>query len=58
VDLADFFPRGTNAAKLAQEAGRIKRLDEFRKPIGQLREASNGCHERYLKTERPCRFRD
>jgi cytochrome c556 len=51
TNFSDFYQRGTNASKLAQEAGRTRRLDEFRKLIGQLRGACNGCHEKYLKTE-------
>jgi cytochrome c556 len=51
ANFSDFYQRATNASKLAQEAGRTKRLDEFRKLIGQLREGCNGCHQRYLKTE-------
>jgi cytochrome c556 len=51
ANFSDFYQRATNASKLAQEAGRTKRLDEFRKLIGQLRESCNGCHHKYLKTE-------
>jgi hypothetical protein len=40
--LADFYQRSANAAKLAQEAGRIEHLDEFRKPIGQLQQDMSG----------------
>jgi len=51
TNFSDFYSRATNASKLAQEAGRTKRLDEFKKLIGELRGACNGCHERYLRTE-------
>jgi len=50
ANFADFYQRATNASKLAQEASRTKRLDEFRSLIGQLRAACNGCHEKYMKT--------
>jgi cytochrome c556 len=40
-----------NASKLAQEASRTKRLDDFRSLIGQLRATCNGCHEKYMKTD-------
>jgi cytochrome c556 len=32
------------ASKFAQEASNAKRLDEFRRLIGQLRAACNSCH--------------
>jgi cytochrome c556 len=51
TNFADFYQRATRASKLAQEAGRTKRLDEFRRLIGELRGACNGCHEKYMKTE-------
>jgi cytochrome c556 len=51
ANFADFYQRATNASKLAQEASRTKRLDEFRSLIGQLRAACNGCHEKYTKTD-------
>ena len=38
--LALLFGLGTKA----------KRLDEFRRLIGQLRAACNSCHEKYMKT--------
>ena len=41
---------GSTASKFAQEASNAKRLDEFRRLVGQLRAACNGCHEKYMKT--------
>jgi cytochrome c556 len=51
TNFVDFYQRATNASKLAQEASRTKRLDDFRNLIGQLRAACNGCHDKYLKTD-------
>jgi len=51
TNFSDFYSRATTASKLAQDAGRTKRLDEFKKLVGELRGACNGCHEKYLKTE-------
>jgi cytochrome c556 len=51
ANFADFYQRATYASKLAQEAGRTKRLDEFRNLVEQLRGACNGCHEKYMKTD-------
>jgi cytochrome c556 len=50
VNFADFYQRASTASKLAQDASNTKRLDEFRRLIGQLRAACNGCHEKYMKT--------
>ena len=51
TNYADFYRRATDASKLAQEASRTKRLEEFRSLIDQLRAACNGCHEKYLKAD-------
>jgi cytochrome c556 len=50
VNFADFYERASTASKFAQEASNAKRLDEFRRLIGQLRAACNRCHEKYMKT--------
>jgi cytochrome c556 len=50
ANFADFYQRASTASKLAQEASNAKGLDEFRRLIGQLRAACNGCHETYMKT--------
>jgi cytochrome c556 len=50
VNFADFYERASTASKFAQEASNAKRLDEFRRLIGQLRAACNNCHEKYMKT--------
>jgi cytochrome c556 len=49
VNFADFYQRASTASKFAQKASNAKRLDEFRRLIGQLRAACNGCHEKYMK---------
>jgi cytochrome c556 len=50
-NFADFYQRATIASKLAQEASRTRRLDEFKSLIGQLRAACDGCHAKYMKTD-------
>jgi len=50
VNFADFYERASTVSKFAQEASNAKRLDEFRRLIGQLRAACNRCHEKYMKT--------
>jgi len=50
ANFADFYRRAATASKLAQDASTAKRLDEFKRLIGELRTACNGCHERYMKT--------
>ena len=50
ANFADFYQRASTASKLAQDASNTKRLDEFRRLIGQLRGACNSCHEKYMKT--------
>jgi cytochrome c556 len=49
TNFADFYQRAASASKLAQDASNTKRLDEFRRLIGDLREACNSCHARYMK---------
>ena len=48
---ADFYQRASAASKLAFDASRAKRADDFRPLIAQLRAACNGCHAAYMKTD-------
>ena len=50
-NFADFFQRATEASKIAWNASRTRRGDEFRSLIGQLRQHCNACHTLNLKTE-------
>jgi cytochrome c556 len=51
ANFADFYQRATAASKLAFDASRAKRVDEFKPLIAQLRAACNGCHAAYMKTD-------
>jgi cytochrome c556 len=48
---ADFYKRATGAAKIAFEASRAKRVDDFKALVAELRTACNSCHASYLKTQ-------
>jgi cytochrome c556 len=48
---SDFYKRASSASKIALEASRAERADEFRGLVSELRAACNGCHAVYLKTE-------
>jgi cytochrome c556 len=50
-NFSDFYRRATDASKIAWNAGRARRADEFRPLIGQLRQRCNDCHALNLKTE-------
>jgi cytochrome c556 len=50
-NFADFYQRATEASKIAWNASRAKRADEFRSGIGQLRQRCNACHALNLKTQ-------
>ena len=50
-NFAEFYRRASEASKIAFEASRAARLDEFTTLVGQLRAACNSCHARFLKTE-------
>jgi len=50
-DFDDFYRRATEASKIAWEASRAKRADEFRPLIGQLHQRCNGCHAVNLKPQ-------
>jgi cytochrome c556 len=50
-DFADFYQRAAEASKIAWDASRVRRPDEFRPLIGQLRQRCNACHALNLKTQ-------
>jgi cytochrome c556 len=47
----DFYARATAASKIAFEASRAKRADDFKALVAELRTACNSCHAGYLKTQ-------
>jgi cytochrome c556 len=51
TNFADFYARASSAAKLAQDASTTRRLDDFKRLIGELRAACNGCHDKYMKSD-------
>ena len=50
-NFSDFYQRATEASKIAWNASRAKRADEFRPLIGELRQRCNACHALNLKTQ-------
>ena len=48
---ANFYQRAAEASKLAFDASRKKRGNEFKLLISQLRTACNGCHASFMKSE-------
>jgi len=48
---ADFYQKAMAASKLAYNASRAKQEDDFRKFVGQLRDACNACHTAYQKND-------
>jgi len=48
---ADFYKRASDASKIAFEASRATRLDDFKKLVSELRDECNSCHGRFLKAE-------
>ena len=50
-NFADFYKRAGEASKIAWNASRAKRPDEFRAQIRELRLRCNGCHALNMKTE-------
>jgi cytochrome c556 len=50
-NFADFYQRATEASKIAWNASRAKRADEFRSGIEQLRQRCNACHALNLKVQ-------
>jgi cytochrome c556 len=51
ANFGDFYQRASMASKIAQDASNTKRLDEFKRLIGELRAACNGCHGSYMKAD-------
>jgi cytochrome c556 len=50
-NFSDFYKRASEASKIAWNASRAKRPEEFRAQIKELRLRCNGCHALNLKTE-------
>jgi len=50
-NFSDFYKRAGEASKIAWNASRAKRPDEFRTQIRELRLRCNACHALNLKTE-------
>jgi cytochrome c556 len=50
-NFSDFYQRATEASKIAWNASRAKKSEEFRTQIKQLRVRCNACHALNLKTE-------
>ena len=48
---SDFYSRATAASKVALDASRATKLADFKALVGELRNACNGCHAKYLKNE-------
>jgi cytochrome c556 len=48
---ANFYSSAGEAAKIALDAARARRGEEFRPLIAQLRAACSGCHAAYQKTD-------
>jgi cytochrome c556 len=50
-NFGDFYQRAGEASKIAWNASRAKRPDEFRTQIKELRQRCNACHALNLKAE-------
>ena len=50
-NFSDFYSRATAASKVALDASRATKLTDFKALVGELRNACNGCHAKYLKNE-------
>jgi cytochrome c556 len=50
-NFGDFYKRASEASKIAWDASRAKRPDEFRTQIKELRQRCNACHALNLKAE-------
>lgn len=48
---ADFYRRAAAASKIAFEASRAKRAEDFKARIVELRSACNACHAAYQKVD-------
>jgi cytochrome c556 len=51
TNYTDFYKRATGASKIAFDASRAKRTDDFKALVGELRTACNSCHASYFKTQ-------
>jgi cytochrome c556 len=51
ANYADFYRRATGASKIAFEASRARRADDFKALVAELRNACTSCHAAYLKTQ-------
>jgi cytochrome c556 len=51
TNFADFYQRATDASKIAWNASRAKRPDDFSPLIAQLRAYCNSCHAINMKTD-------
>ena len=50
-NFADFYQRASAASKIALEASKAKRANDFKGLIAQLRIGCNSCHALYQKTD-------
>jgi cytochrome c556 len=50
-NFTDFYRRASEASKIAWDASRVKRPEEFRPLIKELRQRCNACHALNLKAE-------
>ena len=50
-NFSDFYRRASEASKIAWDASRAKRADEFRAQIRELRLRCNACHAQNLQPE-------
>jgi cytochrome c556 len=50
-NFADFYQRAQAASKIALEAARAKRAEDFRARILDLRGACNACHAAYQRVD-------
>jgi cytochrome c556 len=48
---SDFYKRAVEASKIAFKASRAQTESDFRSQVAQLRQACDGCHAKYQKTE-------
>ena len=51
TNFPDFYRRAAEASQLALDASKAKRADDFKRLIGELHEACEGCHAAYVKNE-------
>jgi cytochrome c556 len=50
-NFAEFYRRATEASKIAWNASRARRADDFRPLIAELRQRCNACHALNLKSQ-------